>query len=315
MLFILCILLILMNIFIFILSFVKPGQKLVCKILSSALYYFTLTAFIWKLLFALQQSLFLTNNFKLQWSDQTLFTIYIILTFSIPVLPLLIMFFKYEKTTFISSTCDYCWLSQEFLKYGLVIPIIIIICLNIIFYLYTMIYLCMRNRQQLGLRSTKSEQSRRIQNFKIGIFFAIIMGFSWILGFLVLIPNSSVQFFGNILFCIVNAFQGFAFFIMVFFMIERKPFIQSCREFWRREKQRNIIFHSQSIIQQESLPMSSDNGTTKRKNRFNSSIYTTSTTSGGDNNVLEIYDHYRHRKLLTEKEIDEYDYLYNLSKF
>ncbi|CAF2027361.1 unnamed protein product [Rotaria magnacalcarata] len=315
MLLILCLLLILMNTLIFILTFVKPGRNLRCTLLSALLYYFTLTAFIWKLLFALQQSLFLTNIWKIQWSDQTLFTIYSILTFAIPVIPLYFMFIKYEDEIFISSTCDYCWLSREFLLYGLIIPILVIICFNIMFYLYTMLFLCIRNREQVGLRSTRPDQSRRIQNIKIGLFFAIIMGFSWILGFLVLIPNSYVQFIGNILFCIVNAFQGFAFSIMVFFMIEQKSFIRSFRWFWKREKERKIISHSQSIMPQESLPTSNDNDTIKIKNRFNSSTRTTSITSSGDNNTLEIYDHYRNRKLLTEQEIEEDEDLYSSPTF
>ncbi|CAF4591559.1 unnamed protein product [Rotaria socialis] len=315
MLLILCILLILMNIFIFILTFVKPGRNLRCTILSALLYYFTLTAFIWKLLFALQQSLFLTNIWKMQWSDQTLFTIYFILTFAIPVVPLYFMFVKYEDEIFLSSTCNYCWLSRGFLLYGLIIPILVIICFNIMFYLYTMFFLCIRNREQVGLRSTKSDQSRRIQNIKIGLFFAIIMGFSWILGFLVLIPNAHVQFIGNILFCIVNAFQGFAFSIMVFFMIEQKSFIRSFRWFWKREKERKITSYSQSIMPQESLPISNDNDTIKIKNRCNSSTRTTSVASSGDNNTLEIYDHYRNRKLLTEQEIEEDEDLYSSPTF
>ncbi|CAF2351180.1 unnamed protein product [Rotaria sp. Silwood2] len=313
MLFILCILLILMNILIFILTFVKPGRNLGCTILSALLYYFTLTAFIWKFLFALQQSLFLTNLFKPQWSNKTLFTIYLILTFSIPVIPLLIMFVKYENLTFISSTCNYCWLSREFLIYGLIIPILIIICLNIIFYFYTMIYLCMRNRQQIGLRSTKSEHSRRIQNFKIGLFFAIIMGFSWILGFLVLIPNTYVQLFGNILFCMVNTFQGFAFSIMVFFMTERKSFLHYCC-FWKNKNQIKTATNSQSIILQESLPISNDNDNIKIKNIYNSSIHTSSTTSGGDANIHDTFDHCRIKKLPTQKAIYEDEHIYSSPK-
>ncbi|CAF3365666.1 unnamed protein product [Rotaria sp. Silwood1] len=310
MLFILCILLILMNILIFILTFVKPNRKFGCAILSALLYYFTLTAFIWKFLFAFQQSLFLTNIFQSQWSNRTLFIIYLILTFSIPILPLLIMFIKYENLTFISSTCNYCWLSREFLIYGLIIPILIIICLNIIFYLYTMIYLCGRNRQQIGLRSTKSEYSRRIQNFKIGLFFAIIMGFSWILGFLVLIPNTYVQLFGNILFCIINAFQGFAFSIMVFFMIERKAFFYYCC-FWKHKNQIKTATNSQCMILQESLPTINDNDNIRIKNIYNLSMHTSSTTSGGDTNIHDTFDHYRIKKLHREKETNENEHIYS----
>ncbi|CAF0748159.1 unnamed protein product [Rotaria sordida] len=311
MLFILCILLILMNILIFILTFVKSNQNLSCKILSALLYYFTLSAFIWKLLFALQQSLFLTNTFQPQWSNRTLFTIYLILTFIIPICPLLVMFVKYKNSTFISSQCNYCWLTREFLLYGLIIPILIIICLNIILYLYTMIYLCMTNRQHKGLRSTKSEHSRRIQNFKIGLFFAIIMGFSWIFGFLVLIPNTYVQLFGNILFCVINSFQGFAFSIMVFFMIKRKSFLRCCC-FWKNQNQIKTTMISQSIILQESLPTSNDNGNIKIKSIHNSSIHTSSTISGGDTNTHDIFDHYRHHKLPTEKETNEDEHIDSL---
>ena len=300
-----------MNILIFILTFVKSGRNLTCTILSALLYYFTLTAFIWKLFFALQQSLFITNIFQPYWSDRTLFIIYLILTFTIPICPLLIMFIKYENSTFISSTCNYCWLTREFLLYGLIIPILVIIGLNIIFYLYTMIHLCIRNRQQPGLRSTKSDHSRRMQNFKIGLFFAIIMGLSWILGFLVLIPNSYVQTIGNILFCIVNTLQGFAFSIMVFCMLERKSFRKCCC-FWRYENPMIIKLRSSNVIPQQSIPTTNDDNDTKIKTIRNSSIYTSSSTSDGENNLPEVFDHYRKKKLSTKK---EEEHIYSLPTF
>ncbi|CAF2147278.1 unnamed protein product [Rotaria magnacalcarata] len=98
-------------------------------------------------------------------------------------------------------------------------------------------------------------------------------------------------------------------------MIEQKSFIRSFRWFWKREKERKIISHSQSIMPQESLPTSNDNDTIKIKSRFNSSTRTTSITSSGDNNTLEIYDHYRNRKLLTEQEIEEDEDLYSSPTF
>jgi len=278
-----------MNIFILILTFIKSGRNLACTILSSLVYYFTLTSFIWKFLFAFQQSLFLTNIFQPYWSDRTLFLIYLIIAFSLPICPLLIMFIKYKDSTFISSTCNYCWLTKEFLLYGLIIPILVIICLNIIFYLYTMIHLCIRNRQQPGLRSTKSDHSRHMQNFKIGIFFAITMGLSWILGFLVLIPNSYVQLFGNIFFCVVNAFQGFAFSIMVFCMLEKKSFLKCCC-FWRYKYQMKTTLNSSSNNPQELVTTSNDDNDTKIKTTYNSSIYTSTTSNSTENNNQDAFD-------------------------
>jgi len=298
-----------MNILIFILTFIKAGRNLACTILSASLYYFTLTAFIWKFLFAFQQSLFITNIFQPYWSDRTLFIIYLIIAFSLPICPLLIIFIKYQNSTFISSTCNYCWLTREFLLYGLIIPILGIICLNIIFYLYTMIHLCIRNRQQPGLRSTKSDHSRSMQNFKIGLFFAIIMGLSWILGFLVLIPNSYVQFIGNILFCIINALQGFAFSIMVFCMLERKSFRKCCC-FWRYKNQMKTTINSSNNIPQQLVTTSNNDNDRKIKTSYNSSIYT-STTSSGNNNNHEVFDHYRNKTLPTRKEENEEEHIYS----
>jgi len=220
------------------------------------------------------------------------------------------MFIKYQNSTFISSTCNYCWLTREFLLYGLIIPILGIICLNIIFYLYTMIHLCIRNRQQPGLRSTKSDHSRSMQNFKIGLFFAIIMGLSWILGFLVLIPNSYVQFIGNILFCIINALQGFAFSIMVFCMLERKSFRKCCC-FWRYKNQmKTTIINSSNNIPQQLVTTSNNDNDRKIKTSYNSSIYT-STTSSGNNNNHEVFDHYRNKTLPTRKEENEEEHIYS----
>jgi len=222
------------------------------------------------------------------------------------------MFIKYQNSTFISSTCNYCWLTREFLLYGLIIPILVIICLNIIFYLYTMIHLCIRNRQQPGLRSTKSDHSRYMQNFKIGLFFAIIMGLSWILGFLVLIPNSYVQFIGNILFCIINTLQGFAFSIMVFCMIERKSFRRCCC-FWRYKNQMKTTLNSSNNIPQQLVTTSNDDNDIKIKTSYNSSIYTSTTSSGNNNNNNnhEVFDQYRNKILPTRKEEDEEEHIYS----
>ena len=134
----------------------------------------------------------------------------------------------------------------------------------------------MRNRQQPGLRSTKTERSRHMQNFKIGLFFAIIMGLSWIVGFLVLIPNSYVQLIGNIIFCILNSFQGFAFSIMVFSMLERKSF-RKCFCFWRHRRQAKKSISSSTPRQIETV--STDDNDVKIKSRYsnenNQNIYST----------------------------------------
>jgi hypothetical protein len=167
----------------------------------------------------------------------------------------------------------------------------------------------MRNRQQPGLRSTKSDHSRQMQNFKIGIFFAIIMGFSWILGFIVLVPNSYVQLFGNILFCIVNTFQGFAFSIMVFCMLERKSFRKCCC-FWRYKNSRmKPALPSTNINPQQTVPPSTDDNDRKLKNIYNASIYTLSTTSSSENNNQELF-----KKLPTEKEEEE-EHIYSTPIF
>jgi hypothetical protein len=166
-----------------------------------------------------------------------------------------------------------------------------------------MIHLCLKNRHQPGLRSTKSDHSRQIQNLKIGIFFAIIMGFSWIFGFFVLIPNYYVQFIGNILFCIINSVQGFAFSIMVFCMLERKSFRKCCC-FWRSKYRMKRTFNSQSIQPPQMNTTSNDDKQINIRNSFNTSIYTSS-TSNGENNNHEVFDQRRNEKLPTRTEEEE----------
>ena len=272
MLLILCILLILMNLCVLMIKFIKPGRNPTCTILSALLYYFTLTAFLWKFFFALQQSFFLTNIFPPHWSHRTLFIVYFILTFSISAIPLLFVFINHKDSIFISSTCNYCWLTREFLIYGLIIPILGIICCNIVLYLYTISYLCVRNRQHSGLRSTKSNYSRRMQNFKLGLFFAIMMGFSWTLGFLILIPNSYIQVLGNILFCIVNICQGLSFSIIALFMLKNKSDFQ-CHYFWRYKNQKKLLSNLQNTTRIQPLPTLNDDDHSKGKAVHNSSIY------------------------------------------
>ena len=217
-----------MNILIVILTLIKADRNLTCTIFSGLLYYVTLTAFLWKFLFALQQSLFITSLLRLRWSNRTVFIVYVLVAFSLPLCPLILMFVKYPNSTFISSTCNFCWLTHEFLLYGLLIPIMVLVSLNFVLYIYTIVRLCLRNRSQSQLRSTLPDRSRQLQNFRIALFFATVMGLSWLLGFLTLIPNSYIQLFGNILFCAVNAFQGFVFSIMVLFMLERQAFDKYC---------------------------------------------------------------------------------------
>lgn len=222
-----------MNVLIIVLTLIKPIRNLTCAIFSALLYYFTLVAFLWKLLFAIQQSLFLSNCLQLNGSHRNLFISYLIIAFFLPFIPLLIMFLKYSNLTFISSTCNFCWLTKEFLLYGLIIPVLTIVILNYVLYIYTMIYLCSRNRQQKYLRSTKPDSVRQKENFKFGLFFATIMGLSWVFGFFLLIPNSGLQLAGNILFSISNSLQGFTFSIMVIFMLEREilhRFFPCCRK-------------------------------------------------------------------------------------
>ena len=272
MLFVLCLLLMLMNILIVILTLIKADRNLTCTIFSGLLYYVTLTAFLWKFLFALQQSLFITSRLQLRWSNRTVFTVYVVVAFSLPLCPLILMFVKYPNSTFISSTCNFCWLTREFLLYGLLIPILAIVSLNFVLYVYTIVHLCLRNRQQSQLRSTLPDRSRQLQNFRIALFFATIMGLSWLLGFLTLIPNSYIQLFGNVLFCAVNACQGLVFSIMVFFMLERQAFDKYCCYCCHRPSR-----SKSASAPPRAVPDESDRRTAPS---YNASIETASTSDG-----------------------------------
>ena len=312
MLFVLCILLITMNILIFVLTFIKSGRNLACTIFAALLYYTTLAAFIWKFLFAVQQSLFITNVFQPNLSDRTLLVVYLLIALTLPLCPLLIMFLKYPDSTFISSTCNYCWLTREFLLYGLIIPILVLVCLNFILYFYTMIYLCARNRQQASLRSTKSDHSRQIQNFKIALFFATVMGLGWILGFLLLIPNSYVQLFGNILFCIVNASQGFTFSIMVFSMLERKAFRRYCCCCFPCLNSKNVkdLSTQRSHVPQRSSRSVTDDRDPNMKVPQHPNVYIVSAASAPNENDPAHHElsPQRAKKLLVGTEDDEHIY-------
>jgi hypothetical protein len=76
-----------------------------------------------------------------------------------------------------------------------------------------------------------------------------------------------------------------------------------------------VKLQSLNNIPQQSIPMSNDDNDIKIKTIYNSSFYTSSSLSDGDNNLPEIFNHYQKNRLPTEKEEDPEEDIYSLPTF
>ncbi|CAF0802376.1 unnamed protein product [Didymodactylos carnosus] len=115
-----------------------------------------------------------------------------------------------DHRNYTSRKDNICWLNQVPLYLTFILPILIYIVLNgIMFCFVAYALLCGKASKQL--RSTQVVETRRISRFTVAFSCFIVLGLTWIFGFLTVGP---VRHIFQILFCIFGSLTGFFIFLL-----------------------------------------------------------------------------------------------------
>ncbi|XP_071830018.1 uncharacterized protein [Apostichopus japonicus] len=182
-----------------------------CRNIATAIHYFCLTTMGWMTVEAVHMYL-LFVIFKtpkvLQMKAKYFLYVSAALVYSLSLIPVLCVFFI--STDQLSG---YCFLpTGSGLYFGLLIELLVMVVFNVgVFSLLLRNIVFRRMVQSSSTRNKKKEMFTRMQQF---VLFWVLLGLSWIFGFLAVIPNRKTFAF-EILFCLFTSLEGFVLFIFL----------------------------------------------------------------------------------------------------
>ncbi|XP_071830089.1 adhesion G protein-coupled receptor L3-like isoform X3 [Apostichopus japonicus] len=182
-----------------------------CRNLASAVHYFALTSVCWMSVEAVNMYLLFV---KYERSNMRHFVpIACVVAYGVPILPVLSVYFLSRPDAY-----SYCFLPSGIsLYFGFLLEVLLLVICNMIIFVAVVRKVVLRpfistNSQM----NKKAEVIARIQQF---VLFWILLGLSWIFGFLAMLPNWKIYVF-EILFCIFTSVQGV---ILVVFICIKNP--------------------------------------------------------------------------------------------
>ncbi|XP_053386553.1 uncharacterized protein LOC123538400 [Mercenaria mercenaria] len=191
-----------------------------CIAVAVLLHYFILVTFMWMLVEGLLQYLRFVK--VLGTYIPKFMTKSMIPAWGIPLIPVIVVL-AIDYDMYYGGN-GYCWLSWNPFLYAFIIPIAVIVLANIIVFFMVMCNLCCR-RKHKGMVSNQSDRKMAFLHFQAGISILVILGLTWVFGFLT-VDSTRIVF--HYLFAIFNAFQGF--FIFLLFTSREKQI----RKAWRK---------------------------------------------------------------------------------
>ncbi|XP_033125664.1 adhesion G-protein coupled receptor G6-like [Anneissia japonica] len=187
-----------------------------CIIVAIMLHYFVLTSLFWMLVEAINMYLKFVLVF---YEEIRCFMLKsVILGWGVPIIPVaIIASINYEE---IYSNDEYCFMKPGLEFYlGLLAIAAVILIINSVIYIQVIRQLtCRRKLTKVKTDKNKmSEVSVRVQN---AITIMMLLGLTWIFGFLSIDSSDAVRDLFQLIFCVCNSLQGF--FVFLFFCVRRR---------------------------------------------------------------------------------------------
>ncbi|XP_039600786.1 adhesion G-protein coupled receptor G7-like [Polypterus senegalus] len=219
-----------------------------CTFITVLLHYFLLATFVWTLLYAVQMFLFLVVVFS---HLPSYFTWTVIgIGWGVPaVIVALTLGASYRIDNPLNYRQEeFCWLAaldiqgkfdiSKPMLWAFLLPVALILLFNCAVFVCVLIRAIFKKKSKLTSTKHSSYKKKLLGSFSI----AIILGISWVLGYLMLIDHLESQVVFSYLFCILNATQGFQ--IFIFFTARSKTFRNSVSSAFSSLSVSNIFLHS-----------------------------------------------------------------------
>ncbi|XP_062303543.1 adhesion G-protein coupled receptor G7-like [Osmerus eperlanus] len=191
-----------------------------CTAVAVLLQYFLMATFVWNSLYACHMFLLLWN--PLRRPPSYLPTITVVTGWGVPaVLVSITLGVTYRVDNPLNYRREeFCWLAAvnpegqfDFAKpmfWGFLIPVALIMIFNTVILCYFSYTTC-RTDPELTSTTQSSNKKKLLSSFSL----SVVLGLSWIIGYLMLIiPNKNMHFILNIVFCLCTTTQGLQIFIL-----------------------------------------------------------------------------------------------------
>ena len=195
------------------------GCEWLCMVAGAVQHYSWLVAFLWMNVLAYDVTrTFTTMTTKDAGSRTANYRIYLLYSWGFPALAVgVCMTLKYgPEASFDYIDLDTCWLEAGrvlLLAFG--IPLALVVAINIVLFIRTAVAL--RDAMKIASRATCGKTREAKTRYGIYIKLALLMGFTWILGFLAALLQADVTTY---LFIMANSLQGL--FISLSFVCTRQ---------------------------------------------------------------------------------------------
>ncbi|XP_033099300.1 adhesion G-protein coupled receptor G2-like [Anneissia japonica] len=193
-----------------------------CIVIAIMLHYFVLTTLFWMLVEAINMYLQFVLVFYHEIRRFTLKSV--LLGWGVPIIPVAIISATKYKGKYFNE--NYCFMKHGLEFYlGLLAIAAVILIINSVIYIQIIRQLtCRRKVMKAKTDSIKmSELSVRVQN---AIAIMMLLGPTWIFGFLAIDASDTVRDLFQLIFCVCNSLQGF--FVFILFCVRQRD----VRDLW-----------------------------------------------------------------------------------
>ncbi|MBN3303515.1 AGRG7 protein, partial [Amia calva] len=198
--------------------YIEP-DKGPCTAVAALLHFFLLASFTWALLYAVQVYMILVNVFSQPPQHFGLITIAVGWGFPAVVVAITLAVLYRVENPLDYRQEEFCWLAAldregkfDFKKpmlWAFLLPVALILIFNMVLLVRVTLELC---RSNPNLNSTK--KNSYLKKFLSSLSVAVVLGVSWVLGYLLLIDHDQSSVVFSYIFCILNSTQGLQIFIL-----------------------------------------------------------------------------------------------------
>ncbi|XP_033125662.1 adhesion G-protein coupled receptor G6-like [Anneissia japonica] len=194
-----------------------------CIAIAIMLHYFVLTTLSWMLVEAINMYLQFVLVFYNEIRNFMLKTV--LLGWGVPIIPVAIISATNYRETYFNE--NYCFMKPGLEFYlGLLAIAAVILIINSVIYIKIIRQLTCRRRINKTNSNKMSELSVRVKN---AIAIMMLLGLTWIFGFLAIDASDTVRDLFQLMFCVCNSLQGF--FVFLLFCVRRRDVRNSWAHF------------------------------------------------------------------------------------
>ncbi|XP_033111318.1 adhesion G-protein coupled receptor G6-like [Anneissia japonica] len=208
---------------VFVTGIKKTSSETGCIIVATLIHYFGLSSVFWMSIEAMNMYLMFV---KIHYAEIRYFMLKIyVVGYGFPLVIVAICL-----AIDVDNYADekYCFISSGNLRnFGFIFVVGLLLLFNCVVFVLVMRRLtCGRNIMNVDESKRKLVIKRHLQN---GIAISVLLGLTWVFGFMAIDSNSSTREIFQALFCIFNSLQGF--FIFLFFCVRQKHIRDEWKEY------------------------------------------------------------------------------------